>query len=39
LCSNCNRFLLGRYSSEALVRALRYLSDPPMRRFRQGRPL
>ena len=32
LCGPCNFDLLGRYSPDALVRALAYLTNPPARR-------
>lgn len=36
LCSPCN-LLIGRYSPAALTRALEYIRDPPMARFRRVR--
>jgi hypothetical protein len=32
-CVNCNRIILGRYSVEALQRAIEVLTDPPARRI------
>ena len=32
LCQQCNWVVIGRYSPEALQRAIDYLSDPPARR-------
>jgi len=32
-CTNCNRIILGRYSVEALQRAIEVLTDPPAQRI------
>lgn len=34
-CLTCNRVVLGRYSPEALARAISYLADPPYRRMKR----
>jgi hypothetical protein len=38
LCQPCNRELLGRHNTEALIRAIAYLNDPAYARFRRGDP-
>ena len=35
LCGPCNEIVIGRYSVEALRRAIEYLRDPPMARLRR----
>lgn len=36
-CSTCNRIVLGRYSVEALTRAITALTDPPARKLLASR--